>query len=117
MFRPWLQVEWFRKITNYQKKLVYFQNFSDEVMDGVMLFSFIFVIHLLSLSLSVFIGLSYFSCGFLPLALSVCLSCNSNKHAPRLNAFLALSQSLSVRSFAHQMIFARANNSVAHAYI
>ncbi|XP_031641181.1 probable cytochrome P450 313a4 [Contarinia nasturtii] len=35
MFRPWLQVEWFRKITNYQKKLVYFQKFSDEVMDGI----------------------------------------------------------------------------------
>lgn len=39
MFRPWLQLEWFRKITNYQKKLVYFQKFSDEVMDGVMPFS------------------------------------------------------------------------------
>lgn len=40
MFRPWLQVEWFRKITNYQGKLVFFQKFSDEVMDGVMPFSF-----------------------------------------------------------------------------
>lgn len=39
MFRPWLQVEWFRKITNYQRKLVFFQKFSDEVMDGVMPFS------------------------------------------------------------------------------
>lgn len=35
MFRPWLQMEWFRKITNYQKKLIWFQNFSDEIMDGV----------------------------------------------------------------------------------
>lgn len=38
MFRPWLQVEWFRKITNYEKKLAHFRNFSNEVMDGVVYF-------------------------------------------------------------------------------
>lgn len=43
MFRPWLQVEWFRKITNYQKKIVFFQKFSDEVMDRVNAIHFLFL--------------------------------------------------------------------------
>lgn len=42
MFRPWLQLEWFRKITNYQKKLIFFQKFSDEIMDGVNILFFYF---------------------------------------------------------------------------
>lgn len=58
MFRPWLQVEWFRKITNYQKKLVYFQKFSDEVMDGVMIFSFQYYLDLTH-SLNFFFFLSF----------------------------------------------------------
>lgn len=35
MFRPWLQLKWFRIITNYQKQIMSFQKFSGEVMDGV----------------------------------------------------------------------------------
>lgn len=38
MFRPWLQHKWIRILTNYQKQVISFQNFSGEAMDEVMLY-------------------------------------------------------------------------------
>lgn len=48
LFRPWLQHKWFRILTNYQKQIISFQNFSNEIMDGVMLYMIVyFTIYLL----------------------------------------------------------------------
>lgn len=35
IFRPWLQIRWLRKLTNYDKKVNYFRKFSDTILDGV----------------------------------------------------------------------------------